>query len=211
MQLDTDVNWCCDGCHTLLNTFLNTTSTVKLTTVPVWGSMTATHLTGPYGPARIVHEKHYKAWGMGHAYTLMQAYSVSEFHVPLYSELYTTVLYWFDVSQTRNKMSCWKISQITPVFQNGLLSALPYLAMWLFSMFISHVADWMISSNRFSITVTRKIINCIGKPTLHCTWYHNNEMMNQPFFLNYDLSFLNGTNLLLILILYCANQTLGLY
>jgi len=46
---------------------------------------------------------------MGHAYTLMQAYSVSEFHVPLYSELYTTVLYWFDVSQTRNKMSCWKI------------------------------------------------------------------------------------------------------
>lgn len=46
---------------------------------------------------------------------------------------------------------------------NGLLSALPYLAMWLFSMFISHVADWMISSNRFSITATRKIINSIGQ------------------------------------------------
>lgn len=46
---------------------------------------------------------------------------------------------------------------------NGLLSALPYLAMWLFSMFISHVADWMISSSRLSLTVTRKIINSIGQ------------------------------------------------
>jgi hypothetical protein len=147
----------------MLNTFLNTTSSAKLTTVPVWGSMTATHLTCPYGPACIVHKKHYEAWGIGHAYTLMQPYSDSEFHVPLYSELYTAVLLKFDVSQLRNK---WVLeSQITPVFQNGLLSALPYLAMWLFSMFISHVADWMISSNRFSITVTRKIINSIGKPT----------------------------------------------
>jgi len=72
MQLDTDVNWCCDARHTLLNTFLNTTSSMKLTTVPLWGSMTATHLTGPYGPACIVHEKHYEAWGTGHAYTLIQ-------------------------------------------------------------------------------------------------------------------------------------------
>ncbi|XP_069689174.1 putative inorganic phosphate cotransporter isoform X1 [Periplaneta americana] len=46
---------------------------------------------------------------------------------------------------------------------NGFLSALPYLAMWLFSMFISHVADWMISSNRFSHTITRKIVNSIGQ------------------------------------------------
>lgn len=30
-------------------------------------------------------------------------------------------------------------------------------------MFISHVADWMISSGRFSHTVTRKIINSIGQ------------------------------------------------
>ncbi|XP_021931680.1 putative inorganic phosphate cotransporter isoform X3 [Zootermopsis nevadensis] len=46
---------------------------------------------------------------------------------------------------------------------NGLLSALPYLAMWLFSMFISHVADWMISSHRFTHTVTRKVINSLGQ------------------------------------------------
>uniref|UniRef100_A0A1B0EX30 Putative inorganic phosphate cotransporter n=1 Tax=Lutzomyia longipalpis TaxID=7200 RepID=A0A1B0EX30_LUTLO len=47
--------------------------------------------------------------------------------------------------------------------ENGILSALPYLAMWLFSMFISVIADWMISSNRFSHTSTRKIINSIGQ------------------------------------------------
>ncbi|KAH8421058.1 hypothetical protein KR222_006591 [Zaprionus bogoriensis] len=46
---------------------------------------------------------------------------------------------------------------------NGLLSSLPYLAMWLFSMFISVVADWMISSKRFSLMATRKIINSIGQ------------------------------------------------
>lgn len=46
---------------------------------------------------------------------------------------------------------------------NGLLSSLPYLAMWLLSMFISVIADWMISSKRFSLTATRKIINSIGQ------------------------------------------------
>ncbi|KAL5286991.1 Picot family protein [Megaselia abdita] len=46
---------------------------------------------------------------------------------------------------------------------NGILSALPYLAMWLFSMFISFIADWMISSSRFTHTTTRKIINSIGQ------------------------------------------------
>ncbi|XP_043269781.1 putative inorganic phosphate cotransporter isoform X2 [Venturia canescens] len=46
---------------------------------------------------------------------------------------------------------------------NGVVSALPYLAMWIFSMVISHVADWMISSGRFNHTKTRKIINSIGQ------------------------------------------------
>ena len=47
--------------------------------------------------------------------------------------------------------------------QNGFLSALPYLAMWLFSMAISHVADWMLIKGGFSHTVVRKLINGIGK------------------------------------------------
>lgn len=49
------------------------------------------------------------------------------------------------------------------IWQNGVLSALPYLAMWLFSMFISVIADWMIYSGRFTHTRTRKIINSIGE------------------------------------------------
>lgn len=35
--------------------------------------------------------------------------------------------------------------------------------MWLFSIFISFVADWMIYSNRFTHTITRKIINSLGQ------------------------------------------------
>lgn len=47
--------------------------------------------------------------------------------------------------------------------ENGILSALPYVAMWLFSMAISVVADWLISSGRLTHTKTRKIINSIGQ------------------------------------------------
>jgi len=46
---------------------------------------------------------------------------------------------------------------------NGFLSALPYLAMWFFSMAISHVADWMLTSGHFTHTAVRKIINSIGQ------------------------------------------------
>lgn len=49
------------------------------------------------------------------------------------------------------------------IFQNGTLSSLPYLAMWIFSIVISWIADWMISSDRFNHTRTRKVINSIGQ------------------------------------------------
>lgn len=48
-------------------------------------------------------------------------------------------------------------------WQNGTYSSLPYLAMWVFSMVASHIADMMISSERFTHTTTRKIVNTIGK------------------------------------------------
>lgn len=35
--------------------------------------------------------------------------------------------------------------------------------MWIFSIVISWVADWMISSGRFNHTRTRKVINSIGQ------------------------------------------------
>ncbi|XP_018907130.1 putative inorganic phosphate cotransporter [Bemisia tabaci] len=46
--------------------------------------------------------------------------------------------------------------------ENGVLSALPYLAMWVFSMVASFIADFLISDS-FSITKSRKLVNCIGQ------------------------------------------------
>lgn len=47
--------------------------------------------------------------------------------------------------------------------QNGFLSALPYLSMWICSNIFSFIADWMLESGRCSHTLTRKIINSIGQ------------------------------------------------
>ncbi|CAG9766884.1 unnamed protein product [Ceutorhynchus assimilis] len=46
---------------------------------------------------------------------------------------------------------------------NGFLSALPYLAMWLFSILVSQVADWMLTKPYFTTTKVRKILNGIGQ------------------------------------------------
>ena len=61
--------------------------------------------------------------------------------------------------------------------ENGILSSLPYLAMWLFSMIISVFADFLISSNRFNHTATRKIINSIGE-LIHFSIYKNEFNLN---------------------------------
>ncbi|CAO1419936.1 unnamed protein product [Diamesa tonsa] len=47
--------------------------------------------------------------------------------------------------------------------ENGILSSLPYLAMWISSIFLSMMADWFISTNKLSITTTRKLLNTIGQ------------------------------------------------
>ncbi|XP_065162158.1 putative inorganic phosphate cotransporter isoform X2 [Atheta coriaria] len=47
--------------------------------------------------------------------------------------------------------------------ENGTLSALPYLAMWIFSMFASQIADKLLSAKILSLTVVRKILNGIGQ------------------------------------------------
>jgi len=51
--------------------------------------------------------------------------------------------------------------------QNGILSSLPYIAMWIFSIVASCVADWLIYSGRLSLTRTRKVFNCIGNIFIH--------------------------------------------
>lgn len=44
-----------------------------------------------------------------------------------------------------------------------MLSSLPYLAMWIFSMLISHVADWLLIKKGLTHTFVRKLINAIGQ------------------------------------------------
>ncbi|XP_014602943.1 PREDICTED: putative inorganic phosphate cotransporter isoform X5 [Polistes canadensis] len=46
---------------------------------------------------------------------------------------------------------------------NGLVSSLPYLNMWVFSLILSQAADKMISLEKCSLTSTRKIVNSIGQ------------------------------------------------
>ncbi|CRK89117.1 CLUMA_CG002510, isoform A [Clunio marinus] len=47
--------------------------------------------------------------------------------------------------------------------ENGFLSSVPYLGMWIASILLSMIADWLISTEKASITVTRKIFNVIGQ------------------------------------------------
>uniref|UniRef100_A0A6A7G258 Sialin n=1 Tax=Hirondellea gigas TaxID=1518452 RepID=A0A6A7G258_9CRUS len=46
--------------------------------------------------------------------------------------------------------------------KNAMLSALPYLLMWVISITSGFIADWVRSSGRLSTTTTRKIFNSIG-------------------------------------------------
>lgn len=46
---------------------------------------------------------------------------------------------------------------------NALLSALPYLAMWLLSLTVSPVADTLINRNVTNVTTSRKLFNSIGQ------------------------------------------------
>jgi ACS family sodium-dependent inorganic phosphate cotransporter len=50
-----------------------------------------------------------------------------------------------------------------PIKQNGLYSSLPYLAMWLVSIGLGFVSDWMISNKYINITNSRKLWTTVGE------------------------------------------------
>ena len=50
-----------------------------------------------------------------------------------------------------------------PIKQNGLYSSLPYLAMWIVSIALGFVSDWMISKKHINITNSRKLWTTIGE------------------------------------------------
>lgn len=46
--------------------------------------------------------------------------------------------------------------------KNALLSALPYFCMWIMSMILSPISDWLTNRGTLSIEFSRKMFNSIG-------------------------------------------------
>lgn len=49
------------------------------------------------------------------------------------------------------------------VKQNGLLSSLPYVLMWIVSMASGWICDWLILRKYLTLTTARKLFTTIGK------------------------------------------------
>lgn len=47
-------------------------------------------------------------------------------------------------------------------FQNGVLTSLPFLSMWLVNFLYSYIADMLIKKNILSVTNARKLANSFG-------------------------------------------------
>lgn len=53
-----------------------------------------------------------------------------------------------------------------PIKENGLYSSLPYASMWIVSISLGFLSDWMIVKKIINITNSRKLFTTIGKLTL---------------------------------------------
>ena len=109
-----------------------------------WRSMTTSGAVWAVGAANFGY-----SWGF---YTLMT-------ELPTY---FDSILH-FNIKKVRlsifHKIT---FSRFKFLLQNSILSALPYLAMWLFSILCSSVADWIIVNKIYKETAVRKIFNSIG-------------------------------------------------
>lgn len=47
--------------------------------------------------------------------------------------------------------------------QNGVMSSLPFLLMWLTAIMAGWLSDYLVARNVFSVTVIRKVFTTIGK------------------------------------------------
>jgi len=54
------------------------------------------------------------------------------------------------------------------MFQDGFISALPYLVMWIAINFAGYIADYLRGKGILSTTQTRKVFNAIGMVFLNC-------------------------------------------
>ena len=61
---------------------------------------------------------------------------------------------------------------VTDILQNGALSALPHLCLYIASFPFSFAADWLINSGYFSVMNVRRIMTLfgVGGPALSFVW-----------------------------------------
>lgn len=57
--------------------------------------------------------------------------------------------------------------------QNGVLSALPYLTMWISALISGVICDWLIEKKGFNITAVRKTFITIGYDAFIINTYRN--------------------------------------
>lgn len=53
-----------------------------------------------------------------------------------------------------------------PIKENGLYSSLPYAAMWIVSIALGFLSDWLITNKIINITNARKLFTTIGELNL---------------------------------------------
>ena len=68
------------------------------------------------------------------------------------------------MSSTENTVCVYYID-CNNVFQNGLLSALPYAILWINGFLYGNIVTWMTETNRISMLNVRRLSMSIGKVT----------------------------------------------
>lgn len=63
-----------------------------------------------------------------------------------------------------------------PIKENGLYSSLPYASMWIVSVGLGFVSDWMITRKVINITNARKLFTTIGKERIN---FNQSQMFSQ--------------------------------
>lgn len=70
----------------------------------------------------------------------------------------------FDIKSVSKNVFCYiTLLTLLTLFQNSVLSALPYFVLWILSFVFGFIADTLINRKIFSIGNVRKISNTLGK------------------------------------------------
>lgn len=69
--------------------------------------------------------------------------------------------------------------------QNGFISGMPYLVMWIFAFISGWIVDYLVGPKKMSVTTVRKIFISIGKARVLNYFYFNltHTYINIPHYL----------------------------